>query len=389
MTQCEDTGCPFFRFVKRSLKVVAVLLLIAVPVTYFVVPKAMRSDWARRKAEREMSAGIGAPVHIGRLHFTWSEGWIAYDLRTDPVRLGDMSAVWTAPEVHLRPKPASVLSRHPKVAAFVRAPRLELAWTEEVSNLPPQRPTAPAVARARGIDVYRFQVEKGSVSVTHPSFAQTVRIDNIFANGELGAREASFDLQVHRLRADFNGGTVTASGRLDVRRGGASGRLMLDARSVELNKFVVETLQHLQPMIEVHPVAEHKGAADFRVDAKGESTNVSGLVHAAEGSGSLRAFGASLEGSPLMAAVGLAVAVPELVEVRFHEIMQSFDLRDGRVHLKDFRAESSRGGALLSGWIDLRGPLNLVLKLDPQMGAGDRGPIRIEGNRRDPIARVE
>lgn len=373
--------CPVWRWTKRIARTVLILTLIATPIAFFAVPKLMRSDCMRQRVEREASKSLGVPVHIGRLDFTWRGGLVAHDVTTDEVPMGDeMVGVYSAKEVQIRPKACKLLSKEPKVAANLREPRLEVRWVgERCCSTAADSPRAPKFARAKAIDLYRFTIENGTVVIDHPSFVEPVKIDSIYATGSLEAKKGHFELDVAELKANLNGGHVAANGRLEIRREGATGRIALDAHSVDVNDFVVQAVRNLQPMIQVQDGGLHKGAMDLKVDATTESPTAGGLLQGLTGKGELRVFGASIQGSRILHVVGQAAGVPQLVSSRIGGITQRFDLERGRVLLRQVRADFDSGTATMTGWMDLGGRIDVTFDLDHRIGQGEVKSVRVIG----------
>ncbi|MBI2901835.1 MAG: hypothetical protein HYY17_16745 [Planctomycetes bacterium] len=379
------------RWAKRLILFTAAVAVVAAAVGYFAVPRAARSDWALRKAEREMSSALGTPVHIGKLDFTWKNGFVATDVRTDPTSLGDMEAVWTVREVGFRPRPMRVFSKRPKAAAVLREPRMELKWRGEVAQAAgvPVRPPSirsPFAGRFKGLYLTDFTIEWGVVVIDHPSFIEPVRIDDIWASGELDARKDAVRLEVRGLSARVNGGAVSARGRLEIRPQGASGRLSLSAQNVDVNDFVVEAVRNLQPMVEVEDGGTHKGGMDLHVEGEARADRAGGLLSAFTGRGDLRIFGADLQRSRILHVVGEAVGLPGLIATRFHTVAQKFSVQNGRVLLEEVRAEASEGALAMTGWVGPGGSLDVVVRLDPGLGRGPREAVRVIGTVRRPEA---
>lgn len=390
MRRCDDAPrcCPIVKWAKRGFKAILVLTVIAVPVGYFVIPRIARSDWARAKVENEASKALGARVHVGRMDFTWKQGLTAREVRTDIMRIGDMDGAWTAKEVQIKIQLHHLLSRSPRGTAVIRDPHVHLQWRQEVCHAPSGAPAPrrPNSSRYRSLRLYSFVIERGTVVVDHPSFIEPVRIEEIYASGELDARKRHLDLEVTKLTAKLNGGAITARGRLEIRSDAATGRISLSADSVDVNDFVVESIRNLQPMIEVEDGGQHKGGLQVRLDAQAKAPTVAGLFSSLTGAGEMKIFSAAIERSRILHVVGDAAGIPHLVVTRFHTISQKFKLDAGRVSIESAEAQASDVTILMRGTIERTGAMDIVVTLAPRPGQAPVDPVRVVGTVRKPEA---
>ncbi|GEM_PF-5846858 len=389
MKRCDGrkSCCPLRRWAKRFFVGLLVFLVLAVPIVYLGAPKVGRTEWAKTRAEREASKALGMPVNIQRMEFSWSEGITAHDVRTGPMDFGDMQARWTASEVQLKIKSSELLSRHPKGTAILRRPTMEMKWREETA--PPRAipPASPSLARGRfqSLQLYGFVVERGSVLIDNPSFGNPVRIDDIQAAGELDARRDHVDLTVSAFSAKLNDGTVSARGKLEIRKSEANGRISLGCDDVDVNQFVVKSIRNLQPMIEVEDGGVQKGKLQVRLDGQGTAGSLGSLLDAFRGQGQINLSSAAIHRSRLMHAVGDHAGLPYLVTTSFHTLTESFTLESGKFTIAS-EAKASEGSLLVAGWVALTGELDILVGLDPRLGQGPRAPARVTGTVSHPEA---
>lgn len=369
----------FVRLFKLILVLAVLAAVAAVPAFAFGLPAAARTRWARARLEKTLTRSLGTSVRIGQMRFSWKEGLVLRDLSIAPSARGDVEVALDVREARLRPWIARLLRGSLRVDAVLTGPALRLRehpGTEIPAELRLPRPCRHEIR----IDALR--VREGTLILASGRFEGILKMEGIELEGAAALARNKADVEVTKLNARLNEGTVSAGGLLGVAAGRAAFRIELTGSEVESNELVARGLRRVLPLFEVSPGGSVRGRVDFQIRAEGDGADLSAAFRAARGEGSFQVRDGDLRGIRILAEAGRALGKPGWADARVREAAGSLELREGRLYVRGAVARGP-GEIQLDGWTDPAGTLEFTVN-----PSGSPATARVKGSLEGPRAEV-
>lgn len=388
------------RWTKRLVKTALILTLVGIPTGYFVIPKIASSGWAKSHVESALTKASGAPVSVESLKMTWGDGLTATNVKGETIRRGRYEIEPSVKEIRFAPTAKSLVRSTVKASATLVEPSvviretLDEAATAEGAACTPRR----CCTAKKELRVESLAIQNGRVVFDNPAFNQEVVLENLNVKAAVQAREGRINLVVTELTGTLNGGALTASGTLSIEPGKAESKVAIEGSGVEANDLIARALKHLVPMFETAaPGGEIRGKLDLKFEAEAKGDDVQSMLRSAAGHGTV-AFGGSLSGARLMAAIGERFEDAALRELEFSAVTANVTIDGRRVLHANTVAASSWGHVVLNGTASCADGLDLLVMIDPNLLQGrqgrseearriisERGGLRVTGTLQHPI----
>jgi hypothetical protein len=331
---------------------VLLALVAAVPAAAFGLPAAARTKWARARAEKILAHHLGTPVRIGKIEASWKNGLTLRDVSCKPANYGTSEVTVAVRELLIRPKYSRLLRGKARAKVEVVAP--------DVRVLERLEPGVPAVFRAprpcrKEVRIEDLVIREGVFVLRSERSKEEVRVEGLGLKGEVLAARGRIDLELGRLEARLNGGTVSGQGVFALTPGEAKSRVEVAGTGIESNDLVARLLRYVLPLFETVPSGSVRGKVDLRFKAEGSAKDVQALIRSARGDGAFQVREADLGGSRILEAAGKPA-------LRFHEAEGLFTIRDGKVNVLQALARGP-SEARLSGWVDADGTMEYAVEI--------------------------
>jgi len=200
-----------WRFTKRLTLLTAVLVVGAVPVGYFGLPKLAGRAKARVKVEKALTRALGTRVQVGTMSFNWKAGLLLRDVSADSFRIDTVT---------LRPKWSKLLSGKLRLNAELERPEVVLVDGDD---------EAPALrlpkCGKKGLALDHVRITDGAYLLKSGTDDRTLRIDGIAGEGSGRLQNRSVRLELQSLKGSFKGVPVAGKGLLRLTAEGVAGTL--------------------------------------------------------------------------------------------------------------------------------------------------------------------
>jgi|SRR6185503_1124785 len=205
-----------WRWSKRLTASALVLLIAAVPVGYFGLPKLAAHAKARARVEKALTRTLGTPVEIGAMSFSWTEGLLLRNVSAPE----DPACSFHIEAVTLRPRWSKLLSGKVRLRAELDRPEFVVADSgKEVRTL-----RLPKFGK-KGLGLEHLKITDGACVLKSAADGRTVRIDGITTEGTGALQNRTVRMELKSLSATWRGTAVSGKGLLRLSPDGFRGEL--------------------------------------------------------------------------------------------------------------------------------------------------------------------
>lgn len=204
-----------WRFAKRLTASALVLLIAAVPVGYFGLPKLAAHPKARVKAEKALTRSLGTKVQVGSMSLSWKEGLLLRDVTTPE----DPACSFRIDSVTLKPRWSKLLTGKVRLRAELERPEFVVSGNVgEVRTL-----RLPRFGR-KGLGLEQVRITGGAY-VLKTADGRALRIDGITSEGTGVLQNRTARLDLKSLSGSCKGTALTGRGLLRLSQDGFRGEL--------------------------------------------------------------------------------------------------------------------------------------------------------------------
>jgi hypothetical protein len=206
-----------WRWTKRLTFTATLLLVAAVPATYFGLPKLAAHPKARAKVEKALTRTLGTPVRIQDMRFDWKEGLFLRDVSTQENLPGCSFRIDT---VTIKPRWSKLLSGKVRLQVELESPEFVVVDSgTEIRTL-----RLPKFGK-KGFGIERMKIVDGTYILKSGADDRTVRVDGINADGSGRLQNRSLRMDLKSLSGSARGVAVTGKGVLRLSQDGFAGEL--------------------------------------------------------------------------------------------------------------------------------------------------------------------
>lgn len=371
----ENSGRRRSRSVLRLIQVLVVLLVLTGVAIFsifaFGLPAVSRTGWARARLEKILSRCWGSPVRIGSAQFTWKDGLILQDLAAPPTASEGLEIALNLREARIRPQFWKLLRGNLRTRVVLSKPELRLTdrpETELPSRLRPPRPCR------REVRIESLRIREGTLTLESPRFQGRLLAEEMELDGAVSSSRRKTNVEITKLNARLNGGTLNLGGVWATSPGRTSYRFEASGSEVESNELVARALRRVLPLFEVTSGGSIRGRLDFQIKAEGDGENPAAAFRAIRGEGTFQVRGADLRGTRLLTEAGRVLGIPDWADAPVRESAGALELREGRIFVRGGVVRGP-GEIRLDGWTDpADGTLEFTLT-----PAGSTSSARVRG----------
>jgi hypothetical protein len=206
-----------WRWTKRLTASALVLVMAAVPLAAFGLPKLVAHAKAHAKVEKALTRALGTPVQLGAMSFSWKDGLLLQDVSTKDDSQG---CSFRIDSVTLKPRWSKLLRGTVRLNAELRRPEVVVADTgNEIRTL-----RLPKFGK-KGLGLEHVKITDGTYVLQSGTDDRTLRIDGISTEGTGALRNRSVRMELQSLTGSFRGTAVTGRGLLRLSQNGFRGEL--------------------------------------------------------------------------------------------------------------------------------------------------------------------